>query len=83
MNKNILRPIIRGVIIITPKSILKIIINISVKYVKKLPKYDLIIDCCAEAAVEASKTEIDKVFYTNLVGTFNILKKCAKDKYSS
>ena len=47
---------------------------------KNLPKYDLIVDCCAEAAVEESKREIDKVFYTNLVGTFNILKKCTKDK---
>ena len=47
---------------------------------KNLPKYDLIIDCCAEAAVEKSKKKIDKVFNTNLVGTFNILKKCIKDK---
>ena len=47
---------------------------------QKLPRYDLIIDCCAEAAVEASKKDIDRVFYTNLVGTYNILKKCAKDK---
>ncbi len=50
------------------------------KALKKLPKYDLIVDCCAEAAVEASKKEVDRVFYTNLVGTFNILKKCVKDK---
>ena len=50
------------------------------KAIQKLPKYDLIIDCCAEAAVEASKNEIDRVFNTNLFGTFNILKKCAKDK---
>ena len=47
---------------------------------KNLPKYDLIVDCCAEAAVEISKIEADKVFNTNLVGTFNILKKCVKDK---
>ena len=33
------------------------------KSVQKLPKYDLIIDCCAEAAVETSKNEI---FNTNL-----------------
>ena len=46
----------------------------------RLPRYDLIIDCCAEAAVEVSKKEIDKVFNTNLVGTFNVLKKCVKDK---
>ena len=49
------------------------------KAVESLPKYDLIVDCCAEAAVEASKKEVDKVFNTNLVGTFNILKKCVKD----
>jgi len=47
---------------------------------KKIPKYNLIIDCCAEAAVEVSKTDTDRVFRTNLVGTFNVLKKCAKDK---
>ena len=50
------------------------------KAVRNLPKYDLIVDCCAEAAVEASKKEVDRVFNTNLVGTFNILKKCVKDK---
>ena len=50
------------------------------KKLQKLPKYDLIIDCCAEAAVEASKKELDRVFNTNLVGTFNILKKCVRDK---
>ena len=47
--------------------------------VKKLPKFDLIIDCCAEAAVEVSKDEIDRVINTNLIGTFNILKKARKD----
>ena len=47
---------------------------------KNLPKYDLIVDCCAESAVEKSKKETNKVFNTNLVGTFNILKKCTKDK---
>ena len=49
------------------------------KAIKKLPKFNLVIDCCAEAAVEISKFEIDRVFNTNLVGTFNILKKCSKD----
>ena len=48
--------------------------------IKFLPKYDLIIDCCAEPAIEASKKDPDRVFNTNLIGTFNILKKCAKDK---
>ena len=48
--------------------------------IKKLPKYDLIIDCCAEAAVELSRKKIDKVIDTNLIGTINILKKAKKDK---
>ncbi len=48
--------------------------------INNLPKYDLIIDCCAEAAVEISKKEIDKVINTNLIGTLNILKKAKKDK---
>jgi len=47
--------------------------------VRKLPRYDLIIDCCAEASVETSKKDVNKVFNTNLVGTFNILKKCRED----
>lgn len=45
-----------------------------------LPKYDFIIDCCAEPSVEASKKAIDRVYDTNLTGTFNILKKCIRDK---
>lgn len=47
--------------------------------IKKLGKFDLIIDCCAEAAVEISRKNLDKVFNTNLIGTFNILKKAKKD----
>ena len=50
------------------------------KKIKFLPKFDLIIDCCAEPAIEASKYDVDRVFNTNLLGTFNILKKCLKDK---
>tara|TARA_B100001741_G_scaffold307382_1_gene302146 strand:- start:1191 stop:2219 length:1029 start_codon:yes stop_codon:yes gene_type:complete len=50
------------------------------KKILKLPKYDLIIDCCAEAAVEVSKLNPDKVIFTNLIGTYNIVKKCVKDK---
>ena len=46
---------------------------------KKIPKYNLIIDCCAEAAVEVSKKKIDTVINTNLIGTINILKKAKKD----
>lgn len=48
--------------------------------IKTLPKFNLIIDCCAEPAIEASRKNPDKVFNTNLIGTFNILKKCIKDK---
>jgi len=47
---------------------------------KALPKFNLIIDCCAEPAIEASRKEPNRVFNTNLIGTFNILKKCIKDK---
>ena len=50
------------------------------KKVQSLKKFDLIIDCCAEPAIEVSKKEPDRVFNTNLVGTFNILKKCLNDK---
>lgn len=49
------------------------------KKISKLAKYDLIIDCCAEAAVEVSKHDIDRVINTNLIGTFNILKKAKKN----
>ena len=48
--------------------------------VLKLRKFDLIIDCCAEPAIEESKYNPDRVFNTNLIGTYNILKKCIKDK---
>ena len=48
--------------------------------ISKLPKFDLIVDCCAEASVEISAKQPNRVFYTNLVGTFNILEKCRKDK---
>ena len=47
--------------------------------IKDLPRFDLIIDCCAEPAIEASRKDPDRVFNTNLIGTFNILKKCKKD----
>ena len=49
------------------------------KKIQKLPKYDLIIDSCAEAAVEISKKDIDGVINTNFLGTLNILKKAKKD----
>ncbi len=47
--------------------------------ISKLPKFDLIIDCCAEPAIEISTKEPNRVINTNLFGTFNILKKCKKD----
>jgi CDP-paratose 2-epimerase len=47
--------------------------------ISKLPKFDIIIDCCAEASVEVSKNKIDQVINTNLIGTINILKKVKKD----
>tara|TARA_B100001057_G_scaffold299810_1_gene299947 strand:- start:4936 stop:5964 length:1029 start_codon:yes stop_codon:yes gene_type:complete len=50
------------------------------KKILSLPKYDLIIDCCAEAAIEVSKKDIDRVINTNLIGTLNLLKKAKKDK---
>ena len=34
---------------------------------KKLQKFDLIIDCCAEPAIEASRKSPERVFNTNLV----------------
>ena len=56
-------------------------INIeNAKTFQKLSRYDVIIDCCAEASVEFSKNDIDKVFQTNLIGTFNVLKKIKEDK---
>ena len=50
------------------------------KKINKLGKFDLVIDCCAEPAIEASDKDPDRVFTTNLIGTYNILKKCSKDK---
>ncbi len=47
--------------------------------IRKLKKFELIIDCCAEAAVEVSKKDIDRVINTNLIGTYNILKKVKND----
>ena len=46
---------------------------------KKLPKFDLIIDCCAEASIEVSRHDLDRVVNTNFIGTFNILKKAKND----
>ena len=67
--------------VLKKKKIKNFRINIAnYKKLKGLRKFDLIIDCCAEAAVEVSRKEIDEVFNTNLIGTFNILKKAKRDK---
>ena len=42
----------------------------------RLPKFDLVIHCAAEPAIEASRKKIEEVFNSNLVGTFNVLNKC-------
>ena len=57
--------------------------NFDVENSKKLdllPRFDLVIDCCAEPAIEVSKKDPTRVFKTNLFGTFNILKKCLHNK---
>ena len=57
--------------------------NINIENFKKLsslPKFNLVIDCCAEPAIESSKKDPDRVLNTNLIGTYNILKKCRQDK---
>ena len=43
-------------------------------------KFDFIIDCCAEPAVEAAKHDRGLVFNSNLKSTLNILEKAKKDK---
>ena len=50
------------------------------KNLKKIPKVDLVIDCCAEPSIEISRVDLDRVIYTNFIGTHNILKKCVKEK---
>ena len=50
------------------------------KKFNRLPRFDLVIDCCAEAAVEISRKDVDRVFNTNLLGTLNVMKKVKKDK---
>ncbi len=57
-------------------------INVDIKNLNriKLKKFDLIIDCCAEPSVEVSKKDLDRVMFTNLIGTYNLLKKVISDK---
>lgn len=49
------------------------------KKISKLNKFDLVIDCCAEPSVEASRIALDRVISTNFLGTLNILKKIKRD----
>lgn len=42
-------------------------------------KFDFIIDCCAEPAVEVAKYNRDLVFDSNLISTLNILEKAIND----
>lgn len=48
----------------------------------KLSKFDIIIDCCAEPSVQASRNDLDRVLSTNFIGSYNLLKKCIVDKSS-
>ncbi len=55
-------------------------LDIGKNNLSKLPRYDLIIDCCAETAIEDSKKIPNKVFNTNLIGTFNLMEKVKREK---
>ena len=50
------------------------------KFLKIKKKFDFIIDCSADPAVENSRKETRSVFNNNLKTTFNILEKTKKDK---
>ena len=49
------------------------------KFIKLNYKSDIIIDCCADPAVECSRTDILKNINNNLITTYNILEKAKKD----
>lgn len=58
-------------------------LDISDHKILKLRKFDLIIDCCAEPSVLASTKsakESERVFKSNLIGTFYTCQKCLLDK---
>ncbi len=50
------------------------------KFLKIKKKFDFIIDCSADPAVENSRKNTRSVFNNNLKTTFNILEKTKKDK---
>jgi len=49
------------------------------KFFKLNYKSDIIIDCCADPAVESSKKDILKNINNNLITTYNVLEKAKKD----
>ena len=49
------------------------------KFIKLNYKSDIIIDCCAEPAVESSRTDILNNINNNLITTYNVLEKAKKD----
>ncbi len=50
------------------------------KKILKLPKFDIILDCCALVEADVKKENIKKVFSVNFFGTNNLLMKCIQDK---
>ena len=54
--------------------------KLDISKINKFPKFDLVVHCAAEPAIEVSRKKIDEVFNSNLIGTFNVLKECAKRK---
>ena len=49
------------------------------KFIKFNYRSDIIIDCCADPAVESSRIDILKNINNNLITTYNILEKAKKD----
>ena len=49
------------------------------KFVKLSFKSDIIIDCCADPAVESSRKDIYSNINNNLITTYNVLEKAKKD----
>ena len=50
------------------------------KKILKLPKFDIILDCCALVEAKVKKENIKKVLSVNFFGTNNLLLKCVQDK---
>jgi len=49
------------------------------EFIKLKFKSDIIIDCCADPAVESSRKDILKNINNNLITTYNVLEKAKKD----